>query len=171
MSKFIANAKDIPMNPVTKKLLNNIQSEREEEEYEIIKQESPELLPNINLASDFELARNNISRLLEISSKAIDDYYEFATTSASPKAVEVLSNMIKDTVDMNKNLIELHQQRERINSTKITNGQPINNDNNNNNGTHNITTQNNIMCSPADIIKLMRESEENITAEVTKIVK
>lgn len=168
MSKFIANAKDIPMNPVTKKLLNNIQSEREEEEYEIIKQESPELIPNINLASDFELARNNISRLLEISSRAIDDYYEFATTSASPKAVEVLSNMIKDTVDMNKNLIELHQQRERINSTKITNGQPINNDNN---GTHHITTQNNIMCSPADIIKLMRESEENIKTEVTKIVK
>ena len=169
MSKFIANAKDIPMNPVTKKMLSNIKTERDDEEYEIIKQEAPELLPNINLASDFELARNNISRLLEISSRAIDDYYEFATTSASPKAVEVLSNMIKDTVDMNKNLIELHQQRERINSTKITNGQPINNDNNS--GTHNITTQNNIMCSPADIIKLMRESEETITTEVTKIVK
>lgn len=169
MSKFIANAKDIPMNPVTKKMLSNIKTEREDEEYEIIKQEAPELLPNINLASDFELARNNISRLLEISSRAIDDYYEFATTSASPKAVEVLSNMIKDTVDMNKNLIELHQQRERINSTKITNGQPINNDNNN--GTHNITTQNNIMCSPADIIKLMRESEENVTTVVTKIEK
>ena len=67
MSKYVANAKDIPMNPVAKKLLGNIHTERKEEEYEVIKEESPELLPNIDLADDFSLARNNISKLLEIS--------------------------------------------------------------------------------------------------------
>ena len=166
MSKYVANAKDIPMNAVAKKLLGNIHTERKEEEYELIKEENPELLPNIDLSDDFALARNNISKLLEISAKAIDDYYEFATTSASPKAVEVLSNMIKDTVDMNKNLIELHQQRERINSTKITNGQPINHDFT---PKGNIGTQNNIMLSPSDMIKLIRDTEE--PENITKIVK
>lgn len=165
MSKYVASAKDIPMNPVTKRLLDNIQTEKDEEEYEVIKVEAPELLPAIELKDDFALARDNISKLLEISARAIDDYYEFATTSASPKAVEVLSNMIKDTVDMNKNLIELHQQRERINSTKITNGQPINHDFT---PKGNIGTQNNIMLSPSDMIKLIRDTEEE---NVTKIVK
>lgn len=170
MSKYVANAKDMPMNPIAKKLLGNIHTEREEEAYELIKEESPELIPNIDLSDDFKLARDNISKLLEISAKAIDDYYEFATTSASPKAVEVLSNMIKDTVDMNKNLIELHHQRERINTTKITNGQPINRDVQ---PTGNIGTQNNIMLSPSDIIKFIRDADDstNESANVTKIVK
>ena len=171
MSKYLAIDKDIPSNfsgiknATAKSLMANIQAERKEEAYEAIVAENPEQIPNLELTDDFELARKNITALLEISAKAINDYYDFATTSSSPKAVEVLSSMIKDTVEMNKNLIEIHQQRERIKRTKIDNGSPTSlNDTPTQN---NINTQNNIMCSPSDLAKLMKETEkQSLTREV-----
>lgn len=166
MSKYLADDDAIPStftgvkNTTSKKLLATIQAEKKEAELAIIAEEHPEQLPLMELADDFKLARANIAQLLAISNQAIIDYSKFAVESNSPKAVEVLSNMIKDTVEMNKNLIDIHQQRERINRTKIDNGVPTT-ANTPGPTQNNITTQNNIMCSPGDLVKMMREAEEN----------
>lgn len=171
MSKYIADNDDIPTdfdfgNNIAKQMLSNIESEDRAEEYEVARIEEPEKVSSMELEDDFDKARKNIEHLLSISNKAIGDYYEVATSAGEPKAMQVLGDLIKDAVDMNKKFIDLHHQRERIaisrnaknDGTPEGQGGPTQN---------NITTQNNIMCSPSDLIKLIKdevnsEKEKNI---------
>lgn len=161
MSKYIADEDDIPTNynlsnDIAKRMLSNIQSEERAEEYEVAKVEKPEEIPGMELEDDFNVARKNIEHLLNISNNAINSYYEAATSANEPKAMQVLGDLIKDAVDMNKKLVDLHHQRERIgisrnaknDGTPEGQGGPTQN---------NITTQNNIMCSPSDLIKLIKD--------------
>lgn len=168
MSKYLAKVDDIPSNynlgkSTASKLLANIHESRKEEEYEIASIETPEAIPSMQLDDDFATARNNIADLLKISTAAITAFYETATSAESPLAIEILSNMIKDSIDMNKSLIDIHQQRERIMTSKINNGSPTSTSNPTQN---NITTQNNIMCSPGDLIKMIQDANSAINIDI-----
>ena len=166
MSKYLARKNDIPSDfsgkSTASKLLATIHDSRKEEAYEIAEVENPEAIPNMELEDDFAIARKNIADLLKISSSAIESFYETATSTESPLAIEILSNMIKDSIDMNKSLIDIHQQRERIMTSKINNGSPTSSSNPTQN---NITTQNNIMCSPGDLVKMIQEANGAINVE------
>lgn len=160
MSKFLADLDDIPSSFQTKstasKLLDTIHESRKEEgTYEVSTVDEPEDTPVTELEEDFDLARKNIAALLKVSNAAINSFYDVATSSDSPLSIEILSSMIKDSIDMNKSLIDIHQQRERILSSKINNGSPTSTSNPTQN---NITTQNNIMCSPGDLVKMIQEA-------------
>ena len=166
-NKYLPSEDDIPSEfnlgkEKAKSMLDNIKKSREGEDGEdttavTIYKEPETTLP---LNDDFELARGNISDLLDVSANAIKEYFKFAVSSESPRAMEVLANMIKDTVDMNKNLIDIHQQRERINSTKITNGAPITSEQPSGNTQNNIASQTNILCSPGDLVKMLQQEQE-----------
>lgn len=162
MSKYIANEDDIPTNynlsnDIAKRMLSNIQSEERAEEYEIAKIESPEEIPGMELEDDFNLARKNIENLLNISNNAITSYYEAATSANEPKAMQVLGDLIKDAVEMNKKLVDLHHQRERIGISRNAKNDGMPEGHQGSPTQNNITTQNNIMCSPTDLIKLIKD--------------
>lgn len=172
-NKYLPDDDDIPSDfnlgkSRAQEMLDNIKKSRAPEDnidddtYQVAVVE--EKKDTLELDDDFETARQNIKDLLEVSAAAIKEYFKMATTSESPKAMDVLSNMIKDTVDMNKSFIDIHQQKERINSTKINNGNPISHEAGNTQ--NNITSQTNIVCSPGDLVKMLQDAQSSNVVDV-----
>jgi len=73
-----------------------------------------------DLAGDFNSARKNISSLIDTGMSALDGILKVATESDSPRAYEVLSNMIKTLSEMNKDLMDIHEKMSNTESKKIT---------------------------------------------------
>lgn len=63
-----------------------------------------------DVSADFETARENIHNIIQKGQGALDDIILLARASDSPRAYEVVSEMIKTLVDANKSLIHLRKQ-------------------------------------------------------------
>jgi len=79
-----------------------------------------------NLDKDFEYAKDNIKMLISNGSEAIEEILKVAKAGDSPRAYEVVSQLLKTVADMNKDLLELHQRakavkKENINVKNTTN--------------------------------------------------
>ena len=79
--------------------------------------------------TDYQAARTNIYELLEQGKTALDLALKIAQSSEHPRALEVLSNMIKQMAEINQQLLEL-----QVTKTKLvkepevpTNGGVVNN--------------------------------------------
>jgi hypothetical protein len=82
--------------------------------------ELPATIPVDNDATtDFETARENIHTIISKGTGALDDIILLARASDSPRAYEVVSQMIKTLVDANKDLIHLRKQLKDIDETAI----------------------------------------------------
>ncbi len=75
---------------------------------------------NETLQGDFSTARGNIHNLIDTGMNALDGILKVATESDSPRAYEVLTNMIKTLSDMNKDLIDIHDKLTDAESKKVT---------------------------------------------------
>jgi len=73
-----------------------------------------------DLTGDFNSARSNISSLIDTGMTALDGILKVATESDSPRAYEVLSNMIRTLSEMNKDLMDIHEKMSNTESKKIT---------------------------------------------------
>ena len=56
------------------------------------------------------MVRDNLKGIIETSSIAIDGILNVASEGESPRAYEVVSQLIKTATDANKDLISLHKQ-------------------------------------------------------------
>lgn len=78
---------------------------------------SPEIIEHLedktDVESDYDFARDNYKRLINISLEAIDGAAELAKESEHPRAFEVLFNGIKHAADINDKLLE-HQRRKQV---------------------------------------------------------
>jgi hypothetical protein len=79
-----------------------------------------------NLDKDFEYAKDNIKLLIANGSEAIEEILKVAKAGDSPRAYEVVSQLLKTVADMNKDLLELHQRakavkKETVNVKNTTN--------------------------------------------------
>jgi hypothetical protein len=79
-----------------------------------------------NLDKDFEYAKDNIKMLISNGSEAIEEILKVAKAGDSPRAYEVVSQLLKTVADMNKDLLELHQRakavkKETVNVKNTTN--------------------------------------------------
>lgn len=79
--------------------------------------ESPPLFqaPNVvtvenTTDTDFETARSNIHGIIIKGQDALNDIITLARASDSPRAYEVVSQMIKTLIDANKDLIDLRKK-------------------------------------------------------------
>lgn len=70
--------------------------------------------------ADFEKARDNIHEIITKGQDALNDIITLARASDSPRAYEVVSQMIKTLVDANKDLITL---RKNLNDVKGENSE------------------------------------------------
>lgn len=59
---------------------------------------------------DYQMVRDNLKGIIETSSIAIDGILNVASEGESPRAYEVVSQLIKTATDANKDLISLHKQ-------------------------------------------------------------
>ena len=93
-------------------------------ENSIIKSEEPKTEKNLD--KDFEYAKDNIKLLIANGSEAIEEILKVAKAGDSPRAYEVVSQLLKTVADMNKDLLELHQRakavkKETVNVKNTTN--------------------------------------------------
>lgn len=64
--------------------------------------------------TDFEAVRSNLYSIIEKGNKAINGILHVASEGDSPRAYEVVSQLIKSVADANKDLLQLHKQLKEI---------------------------------------------------------
>jgi DNA polymerase IIIc chi subunit len=67
---------------------------------------------------DFQKARENLKELVNLGFQAIDGVLKVASEGDSPRAYEVVAQMIKAVAETNKDLVELHQRMKTIKQDK-----------------------------------------------------
>ena len=70
--------------------------------------------PQTDLEKDYTDIRRNIKNIISKGSEAIDGILNLASETESPRAYEVLSQMIKTVSDANKDLLEIHRKMKDI---------------------------------------------------------
>lgn len=95
----------------------------DKKELQRIKREKRENLLN----TDFEIARHNITEMIQTGMEAVDGIMKVAIAGDQPRAYEVASLLIKTISDMNKDLIDLHKKANDAEKEKITNINTTNN--------------------------------------------
>ena len=78
----------------------------------------PVLKDDINLTQDAEedynVARENLKKLLDKSDEALDHMMQVAAEAEHPRAFEVLAGMFKTSADMTTQLIDLQKKRHEL---------------------------------------------------------
>ena len=102
-------------------------------EYKEIAPKKSDILVNENKAeyvdNDYEQARNNLYDLLETGKDALLDALEVAKQSENPRAFEVVGNLMKQLADMNSQLLELHQQKQKLSGVETKEKSNVTNNN------------------------------------------
>lgn len=70
------------------------------------------------VTDDSNFARNNLRQLIETSRSALEHALSVAVQSDSPRAYEVLANLINTAADLNTKLMDVHQKEQKIVGTK-----------------------------------------------------
>ena len=113
----------------------------------------PVLKDDINLTQDAEedynVARENLKKLLDKSDEALDHMMQVAAEAEHPRAFEVLAGMFKTSADMTTQLIDLQKKRHELDKL-------------NNEPTQSGVTNNNLFVgSTAELQKmLLRKSDD-----------
>lgn len=92
-----------------------------EESLEIEKQEPLEQ-KNDDIKKDYEYTRGNLYSIIEKGQEAINCVLELAQESDSPRAYEVLGQLIKNVSDTTDKLIDLQKKIKDIDEKKVSSG-------------------------------------------------
>ena len=63
---------------------------------------------------DYNIARENLKKLLDKSDEALDHMMQVAAEAEHPRAFEVLAGMFKTSADMTTQLVELQKKRHEL---------------------------------------------------------
>ena len=157
MTDYVASKSDIPsafrldkrQSDLSKALLQKI--ERDDDviiDPEVYVPEHKKTEQDL-LDDDFKLARENLKELLELNIERVKEYSELVSGTDSPRAYEVFSKMVESTAELNKNLMTLHQERNKSREGPVSSG------------TTNIQNQQINMISPAEAIRLIKGNKED----------
>jgi hypothetical protein len=73
----------------------------------------------VSLDADFNYVRDNIKGLIDNGSSAVDEILKVAKAGDSPRAYEVLGQLLKTVSEMNKDLLDLYQKSKAIKKEEI----------------------------------------------------
>ena len=109
---------------------------------------------SINLTNDAEedynLARENLKKLLDKSDEALDHMMQVAAEAEHPRAFEVLAGMFKTSADMTTQLIDLQKKRNELDKL---NNEPTE--------TSSVTNNNLFVGSTADLQRMLTKNDED----------
>lgn len=78
-------------------------------------QNQPVILKNpVDDNNDYEYARDNLVQFIEKGKSALDDAIRIMQMSEHPRAVEVVSGLLKNMADVNKQLLELKKAEKEL---------------------------------------------------------
>ena len=63
-------------------------------------------------------ARSNLRELLTTGKAALEHALEVAKSSEHPRAFEVVGNLMKQLADVNQQLMDIHQQKQKLDGPK-----------------------------------------------------
>ena len=114
----------------------------------------PMSVDNINLTNDAEedynIARENLKKLLDKSDEALDHMMQVAAEAEHPRAFEVLAGMFKTSADMTTQLIDLQKKRHELDKL---NNEPTE--------TSSVTNNNLFVGSTADLQRMLTKNNED----------
>lgn len=70
------------------------------------------------IENDYEVTRNNLLLILSQGQQALMKALEVANQSEHPRAFEVVGNLMKQLADVNQQLLDLHQQKQKLDAPK-----------------------------------------------------
>ncbi len=94
----------------------------------IVKSESslPVTAQDSKMDHDFEYVRNNLKDLVETGSSALSSLFDLAQQSENARAYEVLSITIKTLSEINKDLLDIHEKKAKVEAaSNKASGQPV----------------------------------------------
>lgn len=104
--------------PKVSKLSDVLDTEYEEQTYEVIEQTAKKdlaiLASEDATDADFEYARENLKDMIEKGNLAIDGILALAKESESPRTYEVAAQLIKTMTEANKDLLQLRKQKKEL---------------------------------------------------------
>jgi hypothetical protein len=84
------------------------------------------------IESDYDTTRNNLRILLQQGQEALQKSLDVAVQSEHPRAFEVVGNLMKQLAEVNQQLMDLHQQKQKLDepskadkSKQVTNNNAI----------------------------------------------
>jgi hypothetical protein len=84
-------------------------------EVEVLDSNGSTITPvNQKIEDDYNVARDNLRVLLQQGQLALTDALEVAKQSEHPRAFEVVGNLMKQLADVNQQLLDLHQQKQKL---------------------------------------------------------
>jgi hypothetical protein len=98
---------------------------------EIITKDGEVITPSDSkVEDDYDLTRGNIQALLKQGHEALHSALEIAKASEHPRAFEVVGNLMKQLVDANQQLMDLHKQKQKLDEpSKKENAKQVTNNN------------------------------------------
>ena len=89
-----------------------------QETTEVITQDGEIITPaSQKIENDYDIARANLRELLTTGQAALMHALEVAKQSEHPRAFEVVGNLVKQLADVNQQLMDLHQQKQKLDGT------------------------------------------------------
>lgn len=98
-------------------------------EHELIENETGEIIqtPVQRIESDYDKTRGNLHELLMKGQEALNAALEVAKQSEHPRAFEVVGNLMKQLADVNQQLMDLHQQKAKLDAPSKESGAKVTN--------------------------------------------
>ena len=81
------------------------------------------------IEDDYDHARNNLRELLLNGQSALTTALSVAQQSEHPRAIEVVGNLMKQLADINQQLLDLHQQKQKLDGPKEGSKKEVTNNN------------------------------------------
>ena len=100
-------------------------------EVEVINKPALNVTHSEKIEDDYDHARENLRKLLLDGQSALQTALSVAQQSEHPRAIEVVGNLMKQLADINQQLLDLHQQKKKLDdpgkdsSKQVTNNNAI----------------------------------------------
>lgn len=100
-------------------------------EGEVIDASTGEIIPSADdkIESDYDKSRNNLHDLLSKGHEALTHALDVAKQSEHPRAFEVVGNLMKQLADVNQQLLDVHQQKQKLDAPKAGEKAKVTNNN------------------------------------------
>ena len=81
------------------------------------------------IEDDYEITRDNLRLILQQGQSALVKALDVAHQSEHPRAFEVVGNLMKQLADVNQQLLDLHQQKQKLDTPKEGSRKEVTNNN------------------------------------------
>ena len=73
-----------------------------------------------NIKTDYEYSRDTYYELIQKGKNSLDLMIEVARESEHPRAFEVVGNLIKQLSEVNAQLLDLHDKKQKLDNPKVS---------------------------------------------------